>query len=95
MSISRQEFQLPPRVAHEDLLSLKGQLRAHSGTTFVISAHAWRIFDSMTLQLILAAAKEKRARGESIVVTGLSAEMQTIFGQLGVQPDMLCWEDAQ
>jgi anti-anti-sigma regulatory factor len=95
MSTSGHEFQLPPRVAHEDLLRLKSQLCACSGTSFVISAHAWRIFDSMTLQFILTAAREWRKRGERLVVIGLSPEMRTTIGQIGVEPDMLCWEDAQ
>lgn len=95
MSVTCHEFELPPRVAQEDLLVLQTQLGTHSTTPFTVSARAWRTFDSLTLQLLLSAARDWARRGQRFVVTGVSAEMAATFGQVGVRRDMLVWEEAQ
>lgn len=95
MSVTCQEFDLPSRVSQEDLRALQARLAAHPASTFVVSAHAWRTFDSLTLQLLLSAARDWARRGQRLVITGLSAEMVATFGQIGVRRDMLIWEEAQ
>jgi anti-anti-sigma regulatory factor len=95
MSVTCQEFKLPSRVSPEDLLALQTRLGAYRTSAFIVSAHAWRTFDSLTLQLLLSAARDWARRGQKLVVTGLSAEMVATLGQIGVRRDMLIWEEAQ
>lgn len=82
-------------MSQDDLLALQTRLGAHRKQAFIVSAHAWRTFDSLTLQLLLSAARDWARRGQRFVVTGLSADMAAILGQVGVRPDMLIWEEAQ
>jgi anti-anti-sigma regulatory factor len=95
VSVTCHELELPSRVSHEDLLALQSRLRAHAAQPVEVSARQWRSFDSLTLQFLLAAARDWSLRGQRFTVTGLSAEMATVFRLIGVRPDMLTWEQAQ
>ncbi len=95
MSVTSQEFELPSRVSQEDLLALRAQLGAHAASPFIVSASSWRTFDSLTLQLLLSAARDWARRGQSFGVTGLSADIVATFRQIGVRSEMLVWEEAR
>ncbi len=87
-------FALPSRVSPDDLQALHASLSAHATSAFTVSAAAWRSFDSLTLQLLLSAARDWALRGQRFLVTDVSPDMATTFHLIGLCPDMLTWECA-
>lgn len=95
VSVNCLEIELPPRVSRDDLAALQDRLVAHAAAPVAVSAQQWRTFDSLTLQFLLAAAQGWARRGQSFVVTGLSAEMAELLDLIGVTGDMLVREAAK
>ena len=93
MSNDWKVYHLPARASPADLHALRDFLRSCSDEPITVSALRLRRLDTLTLQLLIAAAKSWTARGLRFEVTDISAEIGKVMGLLGVQPKMLIWKE--
>lgn len=83
------DFDLPERVSVTGENTLLPFLRQHPDVPLDISALRLRRFDTPLVQLLLAAAADRRARGLRLRVTRLSTDQAAELAALGVIPDLL------
>ena len=89
----REAIRLPARLTADALETLRGDLRDREGEAVEIAVQDWRRPDSRTLQLLMAAQADWRARGLRLTLTGVSRDLADTFRLIGLHPDMLAWEE--
>jgi hypothetical protein len=95
VSDSLEVFLLPDRLDLAALQDLKDHIHCHVADPVRISAEKWRSFDTLTLQFLLATARDWSKRGLAFEVTDISAEIGRALRQVGVTPEMLIWTEAR
>lgn len=95
VSNHRSVYHLPARMSAADRLALQDFLRLQYDEPVMVSAHFLFMLDTLTLQLLIAAAKSWMARGLGFEVTDVSPEISKVMNLIGVQPQMLIWKEAQ
>jgi anti-anti-sigma regulatory factor len=93
VSDERNVFSLPANPALADLAALRATLQDHADRPVAVSAGNWRRFDSLTLQFLIALQADWRARGLRLAVTDVPADIAALLCQIGLQPDLLTWEE--
>jgi anti-anti-sigma regulatory factor len=85
-------FTLPARISVTSDTALVAFLAASRGHDTVIQAGALRRLDALLLQVLLAAAADRRAAGVRFRVTGLAPALADQATDLGLTPDLLTIE---
>lgn len=83
------EFTLPERISVTAENALLPFLNAHPDAAVEVSATALRRMDTPLLQVLLAAAADRRARGIPFRLTGIGAEQMAQLAALGVTGALL------
>lgn len=83
------EFTLPERISVTAENALLPFLRAHPDAAVEVSAAALRRLDTPLVQVLLAAAADRRNRGIPFCLTGLGAEHAAQLSVLGVTGALL------
>ena len=83
------EFTLPERISVTAENALLPFLRTHADAAVEISIAALRRLDTPLVQTLLAAAADRRARGISFCLTGVSPDQAEQLSALGVTGALL------
>lgn len=83
------EFALPERISVTGENALLPFLRAHTDAAVEVSMAGLRRLDTPLVQLLLAAAADRRARGIPFGLTGVSPEQAAQLSTLGVTGALL------
>ena len=89
------EFALPDRISVVDENSLLPFLRDNPDAPLRISAARLRRLDTPLVQVLLAAAADRRARGIEFSLTGLTRDQAVQLSALGVTNAMLSFQVAE
>lgn len=89
------EFKLPERLSGAEENGLLPFLRDNPDAPLDVSAVRLRRIDTPLVQVLLAAAADRRARGVALRLTGLSADQAEQIRALGVTEAMLTLQVAR
>lgn len=88
------EFELPERLSVAGENALLPFLRQHSDTAVTVSCTGLRRLDTPLVQVLVAAAADRRARGIAFRLIGVSPAQSAQLALLGITPALLEYEIA-